>query len=66
MWGNGGITLRIHNFSIEGTGSLGILYVTNCRWDTGHSGQLRVSDSVPRDRAQVSIGWGAGWTSERV
>jgi hypothetical protein len=60
VWGNGGITPRIHNFSIGFPGSLGILYVTNFfRWDAGHSGQLRVSDGVPRDRAH-GVHWMEG------
>jgi len=60
VWGNGGITPRIHNFSIGIAGSLGILYVTNFfRWDAGHSGQLRVSVGVPRDRAH-GVHWMGG------
>ena len=60
MWRNGGITLRSHIFSIGITGSLGILYVTNCMWGAGHSGQLRVSDSVPRERVPVPVEQGQG------
>jgi len=60
VWGNGGVALRIHNFRMQLLDHL-VLCMLQVVGGTLDSGQLHISDSVPRDRAD-----GVHWMGGRV